>query len=491
MPGHAKITSMMTAALTITTMLTPASVKTGMSAFLNACMAMTTKSGSPLSRASLMYSLPSTSSMLERVSRSIDAAKYHPSASAGITTCRQSADPLEILGPGAGFRHERHGITREPDDEKDRPAQDEERDDAVHDASDDELRHTVRLLVLHLDVFPWIGIAGSDGREDVLPLLQHDPWTDRVDERVPEHGYQIVVLENRALDLLGELLALRRVDRPLVLIELAVEVLHADAVARAEASALEVALVPERPASRDPDAVQDDLGPGKLLETALEPLEEDAALHGLEPAANADLTKLRDEAFAPRVERGQRRDPVHVEPVRIAGLAQELLGLLDVARELGPLDRVLDVVVDPVAGRFAHPSRLGLVHAPAVDGQAHRLAHALVVERILRVLEAGKLDEERAGQHRRQRDAGQFPNLVDELAGDVVDDVRLTALEHGDARGRLRHRDHHQLLDVDRTVVAVEGLHFDLPTRLVPHELVGPRPDGPPLGPVGTGPFVA
>src|SRR5438034_9839264 len=93
MPGHAKITSMITAALTITTMLTPASVKTGMSAFLNACMAMTTTSGSPLSRASLMYSLPSTSSMLERVSRSIDAAKYQPSATAGMTTCRQSPAP--------------------------------------------------------------------------------------------------------------------------------------------------------------------------------------------------------------------------------------------------------------------------------------------------------------------------------------------------------------------------------------------------------------
>src|SRR5215467_4398566 len=93
MPGHAKITSMMTAALTITTRLTPASVKTGMSAFLNACRAMTTTSGRPLSRASLMYSLPSTSSMLDRVSLSIDAAKYHPSASAGMMTWRQSPAP--------------------------------------------------------------------------------------------------------------------------------------------------------------------------------------------------------------------------------------------------------------------------------------------------------------------------------------------------------------------------------------------------------------
>ncbi len=31
--------------------------------------------------------------MLERVSRSIDAAKYHPSARAGMTTCRQSPAP--------------------------------------------------------------------------------------------------------------------------------------------------------------------------------------------------------------------------------------------------------------------------------------------------------------------------------------------------------------------------------------------------------------
>src|SRR5215467_7613832 len=93
MPGQAKITSMITAALIITTRFTPASVKTGMSAFLNAWSAMTTTSGRPLSRASLMYSLPSTSSMLERVSLSIDAAKYHPSASAGMMTWRQSPAP--------------------------------------------------------------------------------------------------------------------------------------------------------------------------------------------------------------------------------------------------------------------------------------------------------------------------------------------------------------------------------------------------------------
>ena len=43
-----------------------------------------------------MYSLSSTSSMLERVRRSIDAAKYHPSATDGISRCCQV--PLPAAG---------------------------------------------------------------------------------------------------------------------------------------------------------------------------------------------------------------------------------------------------------------------------------------------------------------------------------------------------------------------------------------------------------
>ena len=94
MPGQAKITSMITAAFSITTRLMPANVSTGISAFLNACIAITANAGRPFSRASLMYSLRSTSSMLDRVSRSSDAAKYQPSATAGITRLRQPPCPL-------------------------------------------------------------------------------------------------------------------------------------------------------------------------------------------------------------------------------------------------------------------------------------------------------------------------------------------------------------------------------------------------------------
>src|SRR5262249_61662633 len=44
-------------------------------------------------RASLMYSEPSTSSIDERVSRMCAAAKYQPSAKAGISTCQGVPEP--------------------------------------------------------------------------------------------------------------------------------------------------------------------------------------------------------------------------------------------------------------------------------------------------------------------------------------------------------------------------------------------------------------
>src|SRR5262249_24738215 len=79
---------------------------------------------------------------------------------------------------------------------------------------------------------------------------------------------------------------------------------------------------------------------------------------------DADLAKLRDDTLAARIERGHGRHPVYVEPVRKSRLAHQLLRSLDVALELGPLDRILHVVVDPVARRLAQSPRLRFVHGP-------------------------------------------------------------------------------------------------------------------------------
>ena len=92
-PGHAKTVSTTMAVLTMSTRLMPASVSTGMSAFLSACFTITRFSGSPFRRASFTYSEPSTSSMDERVIRMWAAAKNQPSAKAGMMRCQTVPEP--------------------------------------------------------------------------------------------------------------------------------------------------------------------------------------------------------------------------------------------------------------------------------------------------------------------------------------------------------------------------------------------------------------
>src|ERR1700751_3832727 len=87
MPGQANTTSTTVATLTMITRLIPANVSTGIRAFLNACLAITSDCGKPLSRASLTYSEPNASSIEDRLNRIWAAAKYQPSAKAGMIRC--------------------------------------------------------------------------------------------------------------------------------------------------------------------------------------------------------------------------------------------------------------------------------------------------------------------------------------------------------------------------------------------------------------------
>src|SRR6185369_13637077 len=71
----------------------PQSLVIAKHAFLNACLAMTRDCGRPFSRASLTYSDPRTSSIEERVRRICEAAKYQPSANAGMIRCSGVPEP--------------------------------------------------------------------------------------------------------------------------------------------------------------------------------------------------------------------------------------------------------------------------------------------------------------------------------------------------------------------------------------------------------------
>src|SRR5688572_1185630 len=108
-----------------------------------------------------------------------------------------------------------------------------------------------RCRFLELDVLPRVGVAGGDRREDILPLRRLDPRSDRVDEGVAEYRHEVIILQDAALDLLGELLTLLAVKRFLVLLELGIEVLDANHVLTLEAAAFEHALVPIGPTAAD------------------------------------------------------------------------------------------------------------------------------------------------------------------------------------------------------------------------------------------------
>src|SRR5712691_7438926 len=75
-----------------------------------------------------------------------------------------------------------------------------------------------------LEVFPRIGVAGGEEcREHVLPLRRLDPRPIRVEESMPEHRHEVIFLEDRLLDFLGELLAFGGVERGGVFGEFVVE----------------------------------------------------------------------------------------------------------------------------------------------------------------------------------------------------------------------------------------------------------------------------
>ena len=96
-----------------------------------------------------------------------------------------------------------------------------------------------------------------------------DARPDRVHEGVAEHRNEIVILEDPALDFLGQLFALGGLHRGDILLELGVEILDADRIRDELAAAFEQRLVPIGPARADTGASEDDVDPGPLLQAAL------------------------------------------------------------------------------------------------------------------------------------------------------------------------------------------------------------------------------
>ena len=108
-----------------------------------------------------------------------------------------------------------------------------------------------------------------------------------------------------------------------------------------------------------------------------------------------------------------------------------------------------------------------------------RQAHAPVVPRRARVPLVG--EDQPVGGHERSRpqgEPGRAPHLLAELAVDRVGDVRLTALEHGQARHRVRDRLEDEALHARRLApVPLERLEHQLDARRERDEPVRAGPD--------------
>src|SRR6266567_4844277 len=154
-----------------------------------------------------------------------------------------------------------------------------------------------RGLLLQRDLLPGKGISRRDGGKDILPLLRRNSGANGIDAGVPEDGHEIQLLQNAALDVLCQLLALGRVNRLLVLGKLRVQLLHTHAISYAKATALEKGLVPVRPGAPHARGIENHLYPRPFLQSPLELLYKYPPLHDLKFGANAHLPQLRHDAL--------------------------------------------------------------------------------------------------------------------------------------------------------------------------------------------------
>src|SRR5207245_7269654 len=112
--------------------------------------------------------------------------------------------------------------------------------------------------------------------------------------------------------------------------------------------------------------------------------EEGRPLQRTDPRADADRLQIAGERLAQGDEWRIWIEVAGIEPVRVAGLGQELLRPGWIVRRRIDGERELEAPRNDGARRPRETERLGLVHGRAIDREAGRLTDALVVPRRLR-----------------------------------------------------------------------------------------------------------
>src|SRR2546427_2054172 len=222
-----------------------------------------------------------------------------------------------------------------------------------------------------------------------------DAWTDPGEraQLVQRRVHDAFVQD--ALDLMQQRLTLRPIDFPGLALEQVLD-LGVHAVGE-NPGARHVGLeargrVPGSPADADNDASELLLTPSG---------EERRALHRPDSAANADGLQITRHRFAHRDVGGIRIEVAGVEPARVAGRGQELLGPCGIVWRRVERERELEDPGNDRARRTREAERLCLIQGLAIDRQAGREADALVVPRGFRIPLVGEVHPEDAKGPRR------------------------------------------------------------------------------------------
>src|SRR5262249_40877950 len=189
-------------------------------------------------------------------------------------------------------------------------------------------------------------------------------------------------------------------------------------------------------------------------------LEESRPLERSELRVNAHCLEVVEHGLGKVRVRGVAVVLAGVEAIRVTSVCQQLSGLGRIVYWGRRLPIVFEAVRDDAAGKLGVAKRQCLVDGLAVDGQAGRESHPLVVPWRLRVPLVGEIEPLRArGVYRLEGEPLGALQLLGQFTADRVDNVDIAPLERSQPRGLVGDRPEYQALDARGLApILIEGL---------------------------------
>src|SRR4030095_8741272 len=204
-----------------------------------------------------------------------------------------------------------------------------------------------------------------------------------------------------------------------------------------------------------------------------------SALQGAEPCPNPSRREIIGNCFGLVGKAGVGPELAAIEPLRVAGFREKLLGLSRIVRVKRRWPVELEVLWDEAAGHPREAERHRLVDGLAVNRMVDGEAHAAVgPERLWVPLLSEEQPLVPIEVHRFEREPRRTPQVLGDRAPESIGDVSLPALEHREPRYLGGHRLEREPFDTrDLPPVLLVRFHHEFHARSKRDELVRPSAD--------------